>query len=423
MRSREKAGERVVRRVGATAWSGALALLTGCVLAAFGAPGLSAQDVLVRGAQVMTMGPEGTIQDGEVLIQDGRIVEVGRNLSAPAGATVLEGTDWWIMPGMIDCHSHMTTQLERGGGSDRHERGQRVNTGLRILDAVNPSYGWLVPGALAGGVTALHVTPGSNASFGGQTLLLKAVEKPTVDEMLVREPVGMKMSMGATRGTGTSEMREWFTRGQEYLQEWERWEGDDGSGREPRRDLQLEGIGKQLTREIQTHTHAQTAIEMQYALRMAREFGLDLVLHHAFDGWKIAGDIQRQDDVSMCFGPIVHSFANDHLWTPGMLADMGVLVALNMDSASSFQRHLLHSVQIAVRYGMDPMEGLRSVTVNPAQMLGVSDRLGSLEVGKDGDLVVLDGDPLSTFSNVLYTVVDGEVVFDREVHGDAGVPH
>ncbi len=381
-------------------------------LVAFGfslAAPAAAQDLLVRGARVLTMGEAGTIDGGEVLVRDGRVSAVGRELDAPAGVRELAGEDWVIMPGMIDCHSHMTTQLERGGGSDRHERGQRVNSGLRILDAVNPSYGWLVPGALAGGVTTLHVMPGSNAPFGGQTLLLKAVEKPTVEEMLVREPVGMKMSMGATRGTGTSEMREWFIRGQEYLE-------DPG-----RRDLQLEGIGKQLTRELQTHTHAQTAIEMQYALKMARRFGLELVLHHAFDGWKIAGDIQRQDDVAVCFGPIVHSFANEHLWTPGMLADLGVRVALNMDSASSFQRHLLHSVQIAIRYGMDPMEGLRSVTMNPAEMLGVADRLGSLEPGKDGDLVILDGDPLSTFTNVLYTVVEGEVVYDRAEHGDLGV--
>jgi len=418
--NRRRSASRVMARPEPTG-IGALVLLACTAVLLVAAGPLAGQDLLVRGAQVMTMSEQGTLESGDVLIRDGRIAQVGHGLSAPAGVRVLEGDGWVIMPGMIDCHSHMTTQLERGGGSDRHERGQRVNTGLRILDAVNPAYGWLVPGALAGGVTTLHVMPGSNASFGGQTLLLKAVEKPTVDEMLVREPVGMKMSMGATRGAGTSEMREWFTKGQEYLESLSRWEEGDGSGREPRRDLQLEGVGMQLTGEIQTHTHAQRAIEMQYALKMAREFGLDLVLHHAFDGWKIADDIQRQDQVSVCFGPIVHSFANDHLWTPGILSEMGVKVALNMDSASSFQRHLLHSVQIAVRYGMDPMEGLRSVTTNPAEMLGVGERLGSLEEGKDGDLVVLDGDPLSTFTNVLYTVVDGEVVYDRDVHGDLGV--
>jgi imidazolonepropionase-like amidohydrolase len=260
------------------------------------------------------------------------------------------------------------------------------------------------------------VTPGSNAPFGGQTLALKAVPRATADAMLLREPVGMKMSMGATMGSGTAEMREWFTKGSEYLETRRLWEEGDRSGTEPRRDLQLEGLGMQLTGAVRTHTHAQRAIEMQYALRMAREFGLDLVLHHAFDGWKIADDIAAQD-VSVCYGPIVHSFANENLRTPGILAEKGVTVALNMDSASDFQKYLLHAVQIAVRYGMDPMEGLRSVTVNPAEMLGLSDRVGSLAPGMDGDLVVLDGDPLSTFTNVLYTVVDGEVVYDRAVHG------
>lgn len=372
----------------------------------------AAQDVLVRGARVYTMTDAGVIENGDVLVRDGRIAQVGASIGAPAGVQVLEGSGWYVMPGLIDCHSHMTTQLERGGGSDRHERGQRVNTGLRILDSVNPRYGWLVPGALAGGVTTLHVMPGSNASFGGRTVLIKSVPRATADEMVVRHPLGMKMSMAATRGTGVAEMREWFTKGAEYADRLRRWEEGGRRGTEPRRDLQLEGLADQVSGTLQTHTHAQTAIEMQYALRMKREFGLNLVLHHAFDGWKIADDIAAAD-VPVCYGPIVHSFANENLRTAGVLASKGVKVSLNMDSASDFQKHLLHAVQITVRYGMDPMEGLRSVTRNPAEMLGVADRLGAIAPGLDGDLVILDGDPLSTFTNVLYTIVDGEVVYAR----------
>lgn len=370
---------------------------------------LAAQDVLVRGATIYTMTDAGVIESGDVLVRDGRIAEVGRGLSAPSGVRVLEGSGWFVMPGMIDCHSHMTTQLERGGGSDRHERGQRVNTG-RILDSVNPRYGWLESGALAGGVTTLHVMPGSNASFGGRTVLIKAVPKPTADEMVVRHPLGMKMSMAATRGAGTAEMREWFTKGREYEAKRVHWEEGGRTGEEPRRDLQLEGLADQVTQRLQTHTHAQTAIEMQYALRMRREFGLDLVLHHAFDGWKIADDIARAG-VPVCYGPIVHSFGDENLRTPGVLSKRGVKVSLNMDSASDFQKHLRHAALIAIRYGMDPMEALRAITVNPAAMLGVADRLGALGVGMDGDLVILDGSPLSTFSNVLYTIVDGRVVY------------
>lgn len=393
----------------------ALCVLAGAMLAYATVPA-AGQDLLVRGAHVYTMAQAGVLESGDVLIRDGRVAQVGAGIAAPAGVQVLEGSGWYVMPGLIDCHSHMTTQLERGGGSDRHERGQRVNTGLRILDSVNPRYGWLVPGALAGGVTTLHVTPGSNAPYGGRTVLLKAVPKSTAEEMVVRHPLGMKMSMGATRGTGVSEMREWFTKGREYGERRKRWEEGGRRGEEPRRDLQLEGLADQVSGALQTHTHAQTAIEMQYALRMAREFGLDLVLHHAFDGWKIADDI-AEAGVPVCYGPIVHSFANENLYTAGILAAKGVKVSINMDSASDFQKHLLHAVQIAVRYGMDPMEGLRSVTVNPAEMLGVSDRLGRLAPGMDGDLVILNGDPLSTFTNVLYTVVDGRIVYARDANG------
>lgn len=378
---------------------------------AVGSPG-AAQDILVRNATVYTMDASGVIQNGDVLVRDGHITAVGTGLSAPPDVAVLEGDGWFVMPGMIDLHSHMTTQDERGGGSDRHERGQRVNTGLRILDSVNPQYGWL-ESALEGGVTVLHVMPGSNASFGGQTVLLKSVPKPTVDDMLVKRVMGMKMSMAATRGTGTSEMREWFVKGQEYQEKWDRYENGDREGAPPRRDLQLEGIAMQLSGELQTHTHAQTAIEMQYALKMQREFGLDLVLQHAFDGWKIVDDIKAAG-VAVSYGPIVHAFGNPNMYTPGLLANAGVKVALNMDSASDFQKHLLHAAQIAVRYEMDPMDALASVTINPAEIVGVADRVGSLAPGKDGDLVILDGDPMSTFSHVLYTIVEGEIVYRRD---------
>ncbi len=375
------------------------------------APAASAQDVLIRGARLYTMTGQGVIEQADVLIQGGKIAGVGPSVQAPRGVRTIEGRGLHVMPGMIDLHSHMATQDERGDGSDRHERGQRVNTALRILDSVNPQYRWL-RSALEGGVTVLHVMPGSNAAFGGQTVVIKSVPKATVDEMLLKRQAGMKMSMAATRGTGTSEMREWFTKGQEYIAKWERWEKGGRKGREPKRDLQLEGIAMQLKGELVTHTHAQTALEMQYALKMKREFGLDVVLQHAFDGWKMIDDVKNAG-VGVSYGPIVHSFANDSFYAPGLLAKAGVKVALNMDSASDFQRHLLHEAQICVRFGMDRMEALKAVTSNAAELLKIEDRVGSIAVGKDGDVVVLDGDPLSTFSHVVYTVVDGKIEYER----------
>jgi imidazolonepropionase-like amidohydrolase len=357
------------------------------------------------------MAEQGVVEGGDVLIRNGRIAQVGRSLSAPSGARVIDGRGRYVLPGLIDAHSHIATQDERGGGSDRHEQGQRVNTGLRILDSVNPQYKWLAS-ALEGGVTVLLVTPGSNATYGGQIVVIKTPPKPTVDEMLMRVDGQTKMSMAATMGTGTSEMREWFQKGREYQARWDRWEASGREGPEPERNLQLEGIAKQLTGEFVTHIHAQTAIEMQYALKMAREFGLTVNIEHGFDGWKMVEDI-KESGVSVTFGPMIYAFANEALRTPGILAREGVDVALTMDSASDFEKHHLHHAQIAVRFGMDPMDALRSVTIVPAEMLGVADRVGSLEAGKDGDVVVLDGDPMSTFTHVLYTIVEGEVVYER----------
>lgn len=380
------------------------------LLAAVSGPGAArAQDVLVRGATVYTMADQGVVQEADVLVRNGKIVEVGPSLSAPRGVTVINGEGRWVLPGLIDAHSHIATQDERGGGSDRHEQGQRVNTGLRILDSVNPRYRWLRT-ALEGGVTTILVTPGSNATFGGQIVVIKTPPKPTVEEMLLKVDGQTKMSMAATMGTGTSEMREWFQKGREYLEKRQRWEAGGREGPEPARDLQLEGIARQLTGEVTTHIHAQTAIEMQYALKMAREFGLRVNIEHAFDGWKMVDDI-KASGVSITFGPMIYAFANEANYTPGILVREGVKVALTMDSASDFEKHHLHHAQIAVRYGMEPMEALRSVTIVPAEILGVDDRVGSLEAGKDGDLVILDGDPMSTFTHVLCTIVDGEIAY------------
>ena len=376
-----------------------------------GVSGATAQDVLIRGATVYSMTARGILQGGDVLIRDGKIVEVGPSLPAPGGVPIIEGEGRYVLPGLIDAHSHIATQDEQGGGSDRHEQGQRVNTGLRILDSVNPQYKWLAT-ALEGGVTTILVTPGSNATYGGQIVVIKTPPKPTVEEMLLKVDGQTKMSMAATMGTGTSEMREWFQKGREYLDKRERWEEGGREGAEPARDLQLEGIAKQLTGEVVTHIHAQTAIEMQYALKMAREFGLRVNIEHAFDGWKMIDDI-KASGVNITFGPMIYGFANEANYTPGILAREGVKVALTMDSASDFEKHHLHHAQIAVRYGMDPMDALRSVTIVPAEMLGVEDRVGSLEPGKDGDVVILDGDPMSTFTHVLFTIVEGEVVYQR----------
>jgi len=382
----------------------------------FNAGPVMGQDLLIRNATVYTMGPQGILEGGDVLIRDGKITEVGASISAPRGVTIMEGEGRYVLPGLIEAHSHIATQDEKGGGSDRHEQGQRVNTGLRILDSVNPQYRWLTS-ALEGGVTVLLVTPGSNATYGGQIVVIKSPPKATVEEMLLRVNGQTKMSMAATMGTGTSEMREWFQKGQEYLAQWERWEEGGREGPEPKRDLQLEGIAKQLTGEYTTHIHAQTAIEMQYALKMAREFGLSVNIEHGFDGWKMVEDI-KASGVNITFGPMIYGFANYALYTPGILAREGVKVALTMDSASDFEKHHLHHAQIAVRYGMDPMDALRSVTIIPAEMLGVEDRVGSLEVGKDGDVVIFDGDPLSTYTHVLYTIVEGEVVYQGPEAGN-----
>jgi imidazolonepropionase-like amidohydrolase len=287
--------------------------------------------------------------------------------------------------------------------------------------------------------------PGSGNLIGGQAICLKTVPKPTIEQMVLLEPAGMKMALGknpkrvygaqnktpSTRMGNAAILRSALVEAQNYMEKWRRYEGDlaayqaklgagDKDAEEPKRperDLKLEALGKLLRREIKARIHAHRADDMLTAIRIAEEFGLDLTLEHATEGYKIA-DILAAKEIPVTAGPILFSRQKYELKemtpkNPGLMAKAGVKVAIQTDEESAV-KYLTINAALAVREGMAEPEALKAITINAAEIIGVADHVGSLEAGKDADIVVFSGHPFDYRTVPELVLVDGQVVYMRE---------
>jgi imidazolonepropionase-like amidohydrolase len=298
---------------------------------------------------------------------------------------------------------------------------------------------------VAAGVTTVLTGPGSGNLIGGQWVCLKTVPKPSVEQMVLLEPAGMKMALGenpkrvygeqkkapSTRMGNAAELRAALVDAQNYLEKWRRYEADladyqaeveaeDEDAEEPKppeRDLKLEALGKVLGREMKARIHAHRADDMLTAIRIAEEFNLDLTLEHATEGYKIA-DILAEKRIPVTAGPILFSRTKYELKdmtpkNPGQMAKAGVKVAIQTDEMSAV-KYLTINAALAMREGMTEEEALKAITINPAEVIGVADRVGSLEVGKDADLVVFSGHPFDYRTVTELVLVDGQVAYKRD---------
>jgi imidazolonepropionase-like amidohydrolase len=366
------------------------------------------------------------IPDGHLFVQDGRIVSIG-----PAGAfkpptdiqyTTVDLAGGMLMPGLICTHSHI-------GGWGGGDGSSPIQPETRILDAIDVQD----PGfrrAVAGGLTTLNIMPGSGHLCSGQTVYVKLREADTIDDRLIhtadgRIAGGLKMANGTnpqkgppfpgTRGKSAALIRQRLIETQEYMDTLNR-AGDDADKRPPR-DLALETLAQVLdgTRVVHHHTHRHD--DIMTVLRLADEFGFRVVLHHVSDGWKIADEIAAAGvpcSIIVVDSPGGKQEAIDIDFKTGkVLADAGVQIAYHTDDWITDSRYFLRSPALGMRAGLDRTTALRSVTINAADMLDLGDRTGSLEVSKDADLVWLDGDPFSNFTNIQGTWVEGTRVFDR----------
>ncbi|MHB1417846.1 MAG: amidohydrolase [Chloroflexota bacterium] len=379
----------------------------------------------ITGGRVITI-TDGEIDGGTVLIDGGKIVAVGQNIAVPADAETVDATGKYVMPGLIDAHTHVGIAEEAQGwaGNDTNEMTDPVTPHLRAIDAINPEDRGFED-ALGGGVTSVLVAPGSANVFGGETVLLKCYGR-TVDEMVVRQPAGLKAALGenpkrvygdqkkmpSTRMATAAILRDQLVRAQNYMAK----RAQPENGKPFERDLRLESLARVLQGEIPLRLHAHRADDIMTAIRIADEFGFRLTIEHATEAYKVADELSRRD-IPVMVGPLMTARTKVELRdrttrTPGMLAQAGVKVAIVTDHWVVPVNLLMLSVIIAVRDGMRPDEALRAVTINPAEIMGVGDRLGSLTPGKDADLQILSGPPLEALSRVEQVYVNGARVYE-----------
>ena len=401
--------------------------------------------IAITDGTVMTI-TQGTLERGTVLVEGGRIIAVGDAVEIPEDAEIYDAKGKVVMPGMIDAHCHPGIFPDGVGREydDGDENTDPITPHLRALDAVHPddpAFKELV----AAGVTTVLTGPGSGNLIGGQWVCLKTPPKPSVEQMVLLEPAGMKMALGenpkriyggrtklpSTRMGNAATMRAALVEAQDYIEKWRHYDAELATyeariaagevkveqPERPKRDLKLEALGKVLRREMKARIHAHRTDDMLTAIRIAEEFNLDLTLEHATEGYKIA-DVLAAKGIPVTAGPMLISRVKHELKeltpkNPGLMARAGVKVAIQTDERSAV-KYLTINAALAVREGMPEEEALKAITINPAEIIGVADRVGSLEVGKDADIVVLSGHPFDYRSQVELVLVDGQVVHLRE---------
>jgi imidazolonepropionase-like amidohydrolase len=396
------------------------AVLVGAVAAA-GALSAQEQPHAFRGATLLPIAGQ-PIQNGVLVVQGGKITAIGgAETPIPAGAVVHDATGKTIMPGLVDTHSHI-------GGGDGGDRSTPMHPSVRILDAIDARDDGIQK-AQAGGITTVNVMPGSGLLMSGQTVYLKLRDGNDIYDLAYCRDVlreicgGMKMANGTnprgeppfpgTRARAASMMRERFVRAQEYRDKARRAGGLD---KVTPRDLEMEGLVEVLDGRRTVHFHTHRADDILTALRLAQEFGFRIVLHHVSEAWKVADDIARSgasSSIIVVDAPGGKLEAIDTRYENGAaLERAGALVAFHTDDGITDSRWFLRQAGLGVRAGMSRERALEAMTVAGARMLGLQDRVGTLERGKDADFVVLSGDPFSVYTRVEQTWVEGSKVFD-----------
>jgi len=367
---------------------------------------------------------------GAILVEDGKIADFG-DIAIPDEADVIDAAGAAVYPGFIDPHTHLGVSEEGLGweGRDYNEMTDPVTTHLRALDAINPEEDGYRE-AVEAGITTVMSTPGSANILGGSTVVLKT-GGGLLHQRVLRENAGIKAALGenpkrvysgqkrspSTRMGSAAVLRESLVAAQNYLNKIER-AGDDAD-KLPPRDLKLEALIPVLKKEVPIRMHAHRADDIATALRVAKEFDINLTLEHASEAHLIVDKVAATGFPAIV-GPSLGSpgkveTQNKTLETVKILTEAGMTVALTTDHPVLNIYELLHAAAAVVREtGMDEYDVLRCITINAAKILGVEDRVGSIEKGKDADLVIIGGHPFDYLSQVLYTIIDGQVVYPKE---------
>ncbi|MEX0646229.1 MAG: amidohydrolase family protein [Balneolaceae bacterium] len=378
-----------------------------------------------EGAEIITITGE-TISNGILIVENGKITGVGESgsVSIPRNAERIDVSGKVIMPGLVDSHSHV-------GEGDGGDGSAALHPDVRIMDTINPDSDSFKK-ALAGGITTVNVMPGSGHLLSGQTVYLKLRKANTVEDMLITVDEengiygGIKMANGTnsirsngpfpgTRGRSAAMVRALYIKAQEYRDKVNSANGD--ANEMPSRDLQMEALAEVLDGKRIVHNHTHTHQDILTAIRLSEEFGYRMVLHHVSEGWKVADEIAKAGvpaSIIVLDSPGGKPEAYDLVYRTGaVLEEAGVDIGYHTDDGITDSRLFLRSAAFGVREGMSREKALEAVTLANARMMDLDDRVGSLETGKDADFIILSGDPLSTYTLVEETWIEGLKVWDR----------
>ena len=378
----------------------------------------------VKGGRILPI-TRGEIEDGVIIVDGGKITGVGKNIDI-SEAEMIDAHGKIVMPGLIDAHCHLGL-CEEGfpiEGEDSNEMTDPVTPQLRSIDGINPrDQGF--SDAREGGVTTVFVPPGSDSVIDGLGYALKTAGI-VIDDMIYPNACGMKIAFGEnpkriyreqkkmpmTRMAITALLREALTKAKAYRANREKLAADPEKPFEP--DSKMEALIPVIERKMKVRAHAHRADDILTALRIAKEFDLDLVIEHATEGHQIA-DILAKNHIPTVVGPLITrkkvELREISPKTPGILAKAGVKVALMTDHPAIPIQYLSLYGALAVKNGMAKEDALKALTINPAEILGIADQVGSIEVGKDADLIILSGDPFDVRSHVEKTLINGEIVY------------
>ena len=390
--------------------------------------------MLIKNATILTV-TKGTIQHGSILVRNGKIAEVGANIATPSGANVIDATGLFVMPGIIDCHSHIAIEggVNEGSVSD--------SSMANIADVLNPADPDIYRD-LAGGVTVANVLHGSANAIGGQTIVIKLRWGANADGLVFQGALpGIKFALGENPKRSNNPnipgqvrrypesrlgvedvIRQSFTEAVAYKKEWDDYNSAKSAGKSnlimPRRDLRLDPLVEVLEGKRYVHSHCYRADEILMLLRVSDEFHFKVrTLQHVLEGYKVAKELAAYGVGASTFSDwwSYKQEAWDAIpYNAAIMTQKGVVVSINSDDAEEAQ-HLNQEAAKTIKYGgMTPEQAIKMVTINPAMQLGIDKQVGSIEVGKDADFVIYNHDPLSVYAVPQKTIIDGKIYFDRD---------
>jgi imidazolonepropionase-like amidohydrolase len=394
--------------------------------------------LIVKNGKLVTMAGE-EFDDGYVIVDKDKIAAVGKGSKLPAGiavgdseTTVVDAKGGYILPGFVDAHCHVGLWEDSVGfeGEDGNEMTDPITPHLKAIDGIYHSDRAFTE-ARENGVTTVVTGPGSANVIGGQFTAIKTWGR-CIEEMIIKDPVAMKVAFGenpktvyhekrqmpTTRMATAAMLRENLLRAKEYKQKLDDYNNDSENNEKPDFDMRLDALLKVLSGEIPLKAHAHREDDILTAIRIAKEFNVRYTIEHCTEGHLIK-EILADEGVTAIVGPSLLDrskveLRNLSLKTPGILAKAGVKVAIMTDHPCTPIQYLSLCAAMAVREGMDESEALKAITINAAEAAGIADRVGSIEAGKDADIVVFSGHPFELKSRVLSTIINGKIVYRQE---------